>query len=575
MNLKRSRRVFSGLNIQFIFYFLLFAYVPLLVFSIIGYYLNKSSIRHVHEQNLNEVTAIAIDRLTDYFDALNLSTRNEFSHAHNQLLLTGRKKIFHSNFLKSWFIQSFAVFKKDRSLLTQTGCSSTLLQQFRISSPDSSHLLYDKDTHSLFLLIQLPVGYRAWLRLPEQSIARRLKSYNNEIQFLLFNKHKQFFTSKKFAHRKVSEINPFLSRILFPGPPYIETKMNLDAEWSLVSRKPKLLVYGDLIHFLQQIFIANLIIGLLMLIVAILQSRRITGPIQDLVAAANVISNGDLRQPIHIQARDEIKILADEFEQMRQKLQESYANLESKVEERSQALREAQFQISHQEKMASLGLLAAGVAHEIGNPLTSISSMAQIIKRRVKSDQITQYLDTILKNIDRISKIVRELVDFSRPSSYKATYVDVNEIIRHAVGIVKYDRRAKHVPIRMDLSNQLPTIYLVSDQLLQVFLNILINAVDALKHRSGKIDIRSELQEDHVLIQFKDNGSGIPEENLSKIFEPFYTTKKVGRGTGLGLSVSYGIIKNFNGNIHVESELKKGSTFIIEIPVKQMEKDES
>ncbi|MEJ2545891.1 MAG: ATP-binding protein [Calditrichaceae bacterium] len=334
----------------------------------------------------------------------------------------------------------------------------------------------------------------------------------------------------------------------------------------LYCSKSRIGIDDDLISFLTEILIVNFIIGLLMLLSAIFFSKRIITPIDSLVLAVKKIGKGDLNEPINVKSQDEIKALADEFEKMRLKLRESYVDLENKIEERTKALREAQFQISHQEKMASLGLLAAGVAHEIGNPLTSISSMAQIIKRKVKDQNFIEYLNTILKNIERIRKIVRELVDFARPSSYEAADSNINEIISNAVGIVKYDRRMKSINIELELDNNIPTIFLVGDQLLQVFINILINAVDALTEDSNRIIIRSRKHKSNIIIEIEDEGVGIKPENISKIFEPFYTTKKVGKGTGLGLSVTYGIVKNLNGNIDVQSEPGKGTIFIITLP---------
>jgi signal transduction histidine kinase len=145
--------------------------------------------------------------------------------------------------------------------------------------------------------------------------------------------------------------------------------------------------------------------------------------------------------------------------------------------------------------------------------------------------------------------------------------VNVNEVIRNAIGIVKYDRRAKQVKFKLNLAEEAPNLYLVPDQLLQVVLNILINALDALKDGHGIIEIKTTLNEQYLKISIKDDGQGIAPEHLNKIFEPFFTTKKVGQGTGLGLSVSYGIIKNFKGKIEVKSKLGQGSEFIIYLPL--------
>ena len=342
-------------------------------------------------------------------------------------------------------------------------------------------------------------------------------------------------------------------------------------EWVMRASRSAMGIYGELDGFLREIIFANLIIGLLMFAIAVLLARRIASPIQQLVKAASKFSEGDLRTPVDVQGSEEVNILAREFEVMRRQLLDSYSTLEEKIEERTRALREAQFQISHQEKMASLGLLAAGVAHEIGNPLTGISSMTQIIKRKSGDSEIKEYTSTILENINRISRIVRELVDFTRPSSYEATEVDANAVIKSAIGIVRYDKRAKSIALDMDLQDTLPQLYLVEDQLLQVCINILINAIDACPGDTGQLHIRSFSDASAVHLHFKDNGVGIPDDDQGKIFEPFFTTKQVGKGTGLGLSVSYGIVKNWNGRITVESIVGQGSTFKIEIPIKQVE----
>ena len=194
--------------------------------------------------------------------------------------------------------------------------------------------------------------------------------------------------------------------------------------------------------------------------------------------------------------------------------------------------------------------------------------MVQVIKRRNSNEQIADYLSKILKNIERISRIVRELVDFSRPSSYEEAPADINEIIKSAVGIIRYDRRSKNLTYKLNLDPDLPETILVADHLLQVFLNILINAVDASEGYGKVICVDSLTKNKAVVVKISDQGSGIPEAIQQKIFEPFFTTKEVGKGTGLGLTVSYGFIKNLNGDITVKSKIGKGSKFIISIPVK-------
>ena len=227
-----------------------------------------------------------------------------------------------------------------------------------------------------------------------------------------------------------------------------------------------------------------------------------------------------------------------------------------------------QAQIDQSEKLAVIGQIAAGVAHEIGNPLASISSLVQILQRKNKDSYIEDQLAVVKENIDRITKIVRELVDFSRPPSYETALQDITTVIKTALGIVKYDKRVRKVKFETDLQDELPMVSIAADQLLQVFVNILLNALDAIEG-NGIITVKSYSDGKKVLVEIQDNGCGMDQITISKIFDPFFTTKDVGKGTGLGLSVSYGIIKRFKGEIRVDSFLKEGSIFTISIPIKK------
>jgi len=225
-----------------------------------------------------------------------------------------------------------------------------------------------------------------------------------------------------------------------------------------------------------------------------------------------------------------------------------------------------QAQIDQSEKLAVIGQIAAGVAHEIGNPLTSISSLVQILQRKSQDSFMNEQLVNIKENIDRITKIVRELVDFSRPPSYETSNQDVTDVIKTALGIVKYDKRVRKVNFETELKTNLPNVNIAADQLLQVFVNILINALDAIKG-NGIITVKSNFDLKNIYIELSDNGCGMDNATLEKIFDPFFTTKEVGKGTGLGLSVSYGIINRFNGEIKVKSKINEGSTFTIVLPI--------
>ncbi|MCX8030561.1 MAG: ATP-binding protein [Thermodesulfovibrionales bacterium] len=224
-------------------------------------------------------------------------------------------------------------------------------------------------------------------------------------------------------------------------------------------------------------------------------------------------------------------------------------------------------QITNSEKLASIGRLAAGIAHEIGNPLTSIFSYVQILKS-IEDDKFKkESLETIYFHIQRISEILKQLSSFTKMSRGETQLISVNEIIEDAIKLIRYDKRAKNIVIKKNLSDSIPKMNLNFNQLSQVFINLILNAIDAMPD-GGQLTINSYLQNNDLVIDFSDTGIGISRENLSKIFDPFYTTKE--KGTGLGLAVSYNIITKMEGQLTVESEVGKGTTFKISLPIKKL-----
>lgn len=233
-------------------------------------------------------------------------------------------------------------------------------------------------------------------------------------------------------------------------------------------------------------------------------------------------------------------------------------------------------QLIHAQKMESMGLLTAGIAHEVGNPLTSISSLVQVLERSTDDSVVRDKLEMIKNQVNRISRILRDLVDFSRRSNYEIELTDVNACVREAIAVVGVARKAKPIAFEFSPDPRLPRLGLVADQIQQVMVNVLINAVDAVDDKfgllpsdeqSGRIACRSRVDGNDLLIEISDNGKGISEAHLPKIFEPFFTTKGVGEGTGLGLWVSYGIIRSFQGEITARSVEGEGTTFTIRLPL--------
>ncbi|MBI3583839.1 MAG: PAS domain S-box protein [Nitrospinae bacterium] len=226
-------------------------------------------------------------------------------------------------------------------------------------------------------------------------------------------------------------------------------------------------------------------------------------------------------------------------------------------------------ELSRSKKLAAVGTLAAGVAHEIGNPLASISSLAETIERKSDDTYIKGEIKVMASHIERISKIVRDLVDFSRPANYEFRMVQINDVVRDTVRLCKYDKKLEGIDVVTELTEGLSEVRTVKEKLVQIFMNLIWNAADAVSGKNGKGNIVITTGMDSgrgFKITFSDNGMGMSGEEMSKIFEPFYSTKSSGKGTGLGLFVSYGIIKNLGGSIEAESEKGKGSKFTVTLP---------
>jgi two-component system NtrC family sensor kinase len=254
-------------------------------------------------------------------------------------------------------------------------------------------------------------------------------------------------------------------------------------------------------------------------------------------------------------------------------LKQYTVELEDKVDKGTATTKKLEQQVMHSDKLAALGL-SAGIAHEIGNPLTSISSFAQLLSE-MSTDEFTQNsLAIINKHIQRITDIVRRMSTFSRADSLNIQYVQLNDILQSTLDLVRLDKRMKTtIDIQVSFDPDLPKTMADEGQMSQVFINIILNALDAMPE-SGKLIITSrqvhdEAGKDLILIEFIDTGIGISKQELEKIFDPFYTTKEVGQGTGLGLSLSYNIIKRYNGDIRVDSEHGKGTKFTIVLPIEK------
>jgi two-component system NtrC family sensor kinase len=334
-----------------------------------------------------------------------------------------------------------------------------------------------------------------------------------------------------------------------------------------------------------QIYNRMMISGIVSVIVlsfllSLLLTRFVNRPIDKLLAATKKAAHGNLDQMVASRTHDELGELSDSFNNMiselkrsRDAIEEWTQTLEHRVQERTQELQRVQDQLIHAGKMAALGELAAGVAHEINNPLTGILTFSSLLlKKADENHPWKEDLEAIVQQTSRCRDIVKGLLDFARQRKPDKKKWDIHAILDMILALIEKQPPFHNIKINKEFKIEIPPLFIDGDQIQQVFINILLNAADAMAEKGGSLTIQTDLKDRMAKISFIDTGCGIAKEHLSKIFDPFFTTKKTGRGTGLGLAISYGIIQNHNGKIEVESEVGKGSTFRIKLPVESPEK---
>ena len=308
------------------------------------------------------------------------------------------------------------------------------------------------------------------------------------------------------------------------------------------------------------IFLGITVLGMgLSIVIANYSSRSVVKPVENLRKVSDQISQGDFSARVKVQSGNEIGELERTFNLMASSLQEREKEIRRLNEQR----------LMRSEKLAAIGRLAAGIAHEINNPLTSVLTFSSLLLRKAEDWQ-KERLEIIVKETTRCREIVKGLLDFARQSEPKKELTDVNRIVETALTLTKNQlakAREKAIVLEKELG-VLPSLHVDPNQILEVFVNIFINAVDAMPQKGTlKVTSRKIEAEGAIEVRIADTGHGISPENLGKIFDPFFTTKEAGKGTGLGLAVSHGIVERHNGTIDVESTVGQGTTFIIRLPL--------
>lgn len=316
--------------------------------------------------------------------------------------------------------------------------------------------------------------------------------------------------------------------------------------------------FAQRLGVITAVFLAGVMATTIVVLLLLLWATNwVLRPIHRIVEMSERVIGGDLTARVGIRPPGEFGALCEAVDNMATTLQEREKSLEHATKQ----------QIGRSEKLASIGRLAAGIAHEINNPLTGVLTFAHLLRDRlIDSDQDREDLDLIIHETQRAAEVVQGLLDFARERPTAQRPLDINAVIQRMVRLVENQKEMRKIHIEQDYGENLPDILGDANQMQQVLLNLFLNAAAAMPD-GGILTITTRCDESHVSIAVADNGCGILPEHLDKVFDPFFTTKPVGQGTGLGLSVSYGIVEQHGGSIELESEVGIGTTFTIRLPL--------
>ncbi len=323
-------------------------------------------------------------------------------------------------------------------------------------------------------------------------------------------------------------------------------------EWFLIAEHGSEELFAPVTALKNKVMVISATITVVSLLIGFFVSFPIVRNVKKLMAAASSIGKGDFNARIEVNSKDEIGKLAASLKQMKEELKSSEA------------------QLIQSEKLSAIGKLSAGLAHELSSPLEGLSSLIKVQRTRVEKKDSKEYhhLTLMLKSCEYMAKIIRDFSVFSRRSDAVFEEIDANKTIDESLVLVRSSLKQKNIELIKEYTRDIQKVRGKKTELQQVILNIIMNAIDAMDN-SGRLVIRTglTLKQNMIVMEFQDNGSGIQSEVINKIFDPFYTTKDPGSGTGLGLSVSYGIIRNHGGDIRAESRVGEGSTFSVFLPV--------
>jgi two-component system, NtrC family, sensor kinase len=332
--------------------------------------------------------------------------------------------------------------------------------------------------------------------------------------------------------------------------------------------------------YIHKTILRSIILGILMALLVsvmlwVLGVKFVGRPLNRLMEITRLIGKGDFSERVVVRGRDELSSLANAMNQMCEQLAASREAVRKETEARIAALE----QLRHTERLATLGRLSSGIAHELGTPLNVVSGRAKlIISENLKKEEITECSRIIKEQAERMTKLIRQLLDFARRRAPQKSPVDLKKLSGQVIEMLKPAAEKQKVILELLKNNDIPSVSIDPFQIQQVLINLVMNGIQAMPD-GGHLEIGLHMkyschptlsgcqEQSCVAINIKDEGKGISEDNINHLFEPFFTTKNVGEGTGLGLSIAYGIVREHGGWIDVKSKLGEGSCFTIYIPL--------
>lgn len=437
--------------------------------------------------------------------------------------------------------------------------------------------------HAVTLQIALEENYSSGKISEARQLIDRLRENSRVYAVLLFDEHSQLITLSQPQTNEIFRNPPELKMVLqtnetvefirlVEDEKYFSVIMPLrlaeNKRGALEIVKPLALIKNDIAESrINWLATTLFLLAIIFLVVAVVLRRSLTKPFQELLNGAQALGRGNLDYRVKLpKTKDELAFLAVEFNRMADNLEAQRQVAKNESESRLALERE----LRHTERLASVGRLAAGIAHELGAPLNVIDARAEQIlaKPDIALEKREKNLNIIRSQTERISNIIRQLLNLARPYNFRLVQIDLNKIAADTLEQIAENAKRQNIEILLSQAENL-IVSADRDYLQQVFTNILINAAQAMP-TGGRLTVSSGYTQknntEFAYVKISDTGTGIPTENLEKIFDPFYTTKDIGQGTGLGLAVSHRIIEEHNGIIEAENNADGGATFTIYLP---------